>query len=247
MSELYEMEGVEFKPRAYERAALSVEATNEDIKELYKKGGVKALMEIPGIGEGIAEKVAEFLSSGRLRYYDELKSKFPQHITELMNVPGIGPKRIKLLHDKLGIKTVANLEAAAKAHKISKLPGFGEKSEEEILKGIVTFRKGQERMLLGYALPIAEEIEQQLRKLKETKQASVAGSTRRRKETIGDVDILVSCKGSAAAAKITDFFTGMPEVTRILAKGETKSSIVLKTGLQVDLRVVDDNSFGAAL
>lgn len=247
IADMLEMQGVQFKPGAYRKAARSVETLSEDIAEVFGKGGKEKLMALPGVGESIAEKIAEFLSSGRLRYYDELKRKFPQHIVELMNVPSIGPKRIKLLHDKLGIKTVAQLEAAARAHKISQLPGFGEKSEEDILKGIGTFQKGQERMLLGYALPIAAEIEQRLGKLRETIQVSIAGSTRRRKETIGDVDILASCKGSAAAAKIMAFFTNMPEVARILAKGETKASIVLKTGLQVDLRVVDDASFGAAL
>ncbi len=247
IADMLEMQGVQFKPGAYRKAARSVETLSGDIAEVFGSGGRERLMTLPGVGESIAEKIAEFLSSGRLRYYDDLKKKFPQHIVELMNVPGIGPKRIKLLHDKLRIKTVAQLEAAAKAHRIAKLPGFGGKSEEEILKGISTFKKGQERMPLGYALPIAAEIKQRLGKLRETIQVSIAGSMRRKKETIGDVDILASCKGSAAAARMMAFFTKMPEVTRILAKGETKASIVLKTGLQVDLRVVDNNSFGAAL
>ncbi|MBI3037185.1 DNA polymerase/3'-5' exonuclease PolX [Candidatus Woesearchaeota archaeon] len=247
IADLLEMQNVSFKPAAYRKAARSVETLSEDIAEVFRSGGREKLMVLPGIGESIAEKIEEFLTTGKLKYYDGLKKKFPQHITELMNVPGIGPKRIKLLHGKLGIKTVADLEAAAKAHKICKLPGFGEKSEEDILKGIGTFKKGQERMLLGYALPIAEEIENRLRGLKETARVSIAGSTRRRKETIGDVDLLVSCKGGKATARIMNFFTSMPDVNRILAKGETKSSIMLKTGLQVDLRVVDDSSFGAAL
>ncbi|MBI2550151.1 DNA polymerase/3'-5' exonuclease PolX [Candidatus Woesearchaeota archaeon] len=247
IADMLEMQNVSFKPAAYRKAARSVETLSEDIAEVFSSGGRKKLMALPGIGESIAEKIEEFLTTGKLKYYDDLKKKFPQHITELMNVPGIGPKRIKLLHDKLGIKTVKQLEAAAKAHKISKLPGFGEKSEGEILKGVGIFQKGQERMLLGYALPIAQEIEGRLKGLKGVVRASLAGSLRRKKETIGDVDLLVSCKGGKAAAKIMNFFTMMPDVNRILAKGETKSSIVLKTGLQVDLRVVDDDSFGAAL
>lgn len=247
IADMLEMQNVSFKPAAYRKAARSVETFSGDVGEAFSSGGKKALMTLPGVGEGIAEKMAEFLGSGRLRYYEELKKKFPQHIVELMNVPGIGPKRIKLLHDKLGIKTVAQLEAAARAHRISRLPGFGEKLEEDILNGIGTFQKGQERMLLGYALPIAAEIEQRLRGLRETIQVSIAGSTRRRKETIGDVDILASCKGSAAAARIMGFFNKMPDVARIIAKGGTKSSVALKSGLQVDLRVVDDASFGAAL
>ncbi len=247
IADMLEMQNVAFKPVAYRKAARSVETLSSDIAEVFKSGGREKLMEIPGIGEGIAEKIAEFLETGRLEYYDELKRKFPQHIAELMNVPGVGPKRIKLLHDKLGIKSVAQLEAAAKSHKLSKLSGFGEKSEEDILKGIGVFRTGQERALLGYALPVAEEIEHRLRSLKEVVRVSVAGSMRRMKETVGDIDLLASCRGTAAAARIMGFFTAMPEVSRILAKGSTKSSVLLKSGLQVDLRVVDDASFGAAL
>ncbi len=247
IADMLEMQNVSFKPAAYRKAARNVETNSEDIEELFRKGGREALMGIPGVGESIAEKIAEFLETGKLGYHDELKLKFPQHVAELMNVPGIGPKKIKLLHDKLGIKTVAQLEAAAHSHKISKLAGFGTKSEDGILKGVEIFKGGQARMLLGYALPIAQEIESRLMALKESIQVSVAGSTRRRKETIGDVDILVSCKSKSAAAGVMDFFTTLPEVSRILAKGETKSSIILKTGLQVDLRVIDDASFGAAL
>ncbi len=247
IADMLEMQNVAFKPVAYRRAARSVETLSSDIAEVFSSGGREKLMEIPGVGEGIAEKIAEFLETGKLNYYNELKRKFPQHVAELMNVPGIGPKRIKFLHDKLGIKSVAQLEAAARAHKLSKLPGFGEKLEDDILKGIGIFKAGQERTLLGYALPTAEEIEHSLKSLKEVVRASIAGSMRRKKETVGDIDILASCRGTAAATRIMDFFTAMPEVSRILAKGSTKSSVLLKTGLQVDLRVVDDASFGAAL
>lgn len=247
IADMLEMQNVAFKPVAYRKAARSVETLSSDIGEVFKGGGRKKLMDLPSVGEGIAEKIAEFLETGKLGYYDELKRKFPQHITELMNVPGIGPKRIKLLHDKLGVKSVAQLEAAAKGHRLSRLAGFGEKLEDDILKGIGIFRAGQERALLGYALPVAEEIERALKGRREVVRVSIAGSMRRRKETVGDIDILASCRGTAAAASIMGFFTAMPEVSRILAKGSTKSSVLLKSGLQVDLRVVDDNSFGAAL
>jgi len=245
IADLLEMQNVQFKPAAYRKAARSVETLAEDIDAIFKSGGKDALMDIPGIGESIAEKIAEFLSTGKLEYYEELKAKFPQHITQLMNIPGIGPKRIKLLHDKLGISTVEELGEAVAAHKISRLKGFGEKSEEDIRKGIETFKRGQGRMLLGYALPIAQEIEDELKGFKDVVRVSIAGSTRRRKETIGDLDILASCKKGTSG--IMAFFTTMPEVARVLAMGDTKSSVVLKNGLQVDLRVVDDKSFGAAL
>ncbi len=246
IADMLEMQNVQFKPAAYRKAARSIETLSADIEEIFKSGGKERLTDIPGVGESIAEKIEEFLSTGKLAYYEGLKRQFPQHIAELMNVPGIGPKRIRLLHDKLGISTVGQLEEAARAHKIGKMRGFGEKSEEDILKGIETFKKGQERMMLGYALPIALEIEQRLRSARGVIRVSVAGSTRRRKETIGDVDILASGKPGSAQA-IMGFFTGMPDVARILARGNTKSSVVLRSGLQVDLRVVDDSSFGAAL
>ncbi len=247
IADMLEMQGVQFKPAAYRKAARSVETLPSDIGELFRKGGTGALMELPGVGENIARKIAEFLRTGKLGYYDDLKKNFPPHIAELMNVQGLGPKKIELLNKKLKITSVDDLEAAAKTHRISRLRGFGEKSEEEILKSISTFRLGRERMLLGYALPTALELEARLKGLKGVIQASLAGSLRRRKETIGDVDLLVGCKGAAAAARIMAFFTKMPDVLRILAKGETKSSILLKTGLQVDLRVVENDSFGAAL
>lgn len=247
IADLLEMQNVAFKPVAYRKAARSVETLSSDIDGVFKSGGKERLMELPGVGEGIAERIAEFLSSGKSKYYEELRSKFPQHIAELMNVPGIGPKRIKFLHDKLGIKNVSQLEAAAKSHKLSRLPGFGEKLEGDILKGIAVFRTGQERAPLGYALPIAQEIERSLKGRKEVIRVSIAGSMRRRKETVGDIDLLASCRGAAAAARVMGFFISMPGVSRILAKGGTKSSVLLKTGLQVDLRVVGDASFGAAL
>ncbi|MBI2145550.1 DNA polymerase/3'-5' exonuclease PolX, partial [Candidatus Woesearchaeota archaeon] len=247
IADLLEMQGVQFKPAAYRKAARSVETLSGDVEELYGKGGIDALMELPGVGESIAGKIVEFLRKGKLKYYDDLKRQFPGHISELMNIPGLGPKKIKVLNEKLKISTVDELEAAAKAHKISKVRGFGEKSEGELLRNISTFRLGRQRMLLGYALPVALEIESRLKALNGVIQASLAGSLRRRKETIGDIDLLVSCRGSAAARGIMRFFTAMPEVSRALAKGETKSSILLKTGLQVDLRVVEDDIFGAAL
>ena len=247
IADLLEMQDAQFKPAAYRKAARNVETISADIEEVFNRGGKNALMEIRGVGEGIAEKIEEFLRVGRLAYYDDLKKKVPGHVAGLMGVPGLGPKRIKLLHEKLRIKTISDLEAAAKAHKICALPGFGEKSEEDILRNIEIFRKGHERMPLGYAVPVANEIEQRLKSLNEAVRVSVAGSVRRREETIGDIDVLVSCKDGKAAARIMDFFAGMPDVGRILAKGETKTSIVLNSGLQVDLRVIDNASFGAAL
>ncbi len=244
IADMLEMQNVDFKPAAYRKAARSVEESQNDIAIIFKKSGEEGLRKLPGVGENIAKKMAELLTTGKLGYYDELKKKFPKHISELMEVSGLGPKRIKLLHEKLKISTLRQLEDAVKRHKISGLATFGEKSEEDIAKGIEILKKGRERMLLGYALPAALEMESRLKSLKFVNDASIAGSLRRRKETIGDIDFLATSKD---AVKVMKFFTGMPDVARILAKGDTKSSVILKGGLQVDLRVVKPESCGAAL
>lgn len=243
IADLLEMQGVRFKPNAYRKAARSVEESDEDLNELISRGK-DTLKKLPGVGESITEKIEELLETGRLGYYEELKEKFPRHISELMQIPGLGPKRIKILHEKLKISSVRQLEEAAAKHKIAKLANFGKKSEEEILKGIELHKSGISRMLLGHALPMALDIESRLKKLESAGKVSIAGSLRRRKETVGDVDVLVS---SEKPDKVVDFFTSMPEVGRILAEGSSKSSVILKTGFQVDLRVVPEESFGAAL
>ncbi|MBS3133138.1 DNA polymerase/3'-5' exonuclease PolX [Candidatus Woesearchaeota archaeon] len=245
VADILEMQNVQFKPNAYRKAARSVEESPKDINEVLRSSGKEGLKKnFPGVGESIAEKIEEIVTTGKLRYYDELKKKFPKHLFGLMEIRGLGPKRIKLLYDKLKISNVKQLEAAVRKHRISKLETFGEKSEEDISKGIELFKMGRERMLLGYALPTALEIENRLRRLKFVKSVSAAGSLRRRKETIGDVDILAA---SSSADKVMSFFTEMGDVSRVLAKGATKSSVILKSGLQIDLRVVDSSSYGAAL
>lgn len=244
IADMLEMQNVDFKPAAYRKAARSVEESPQDVNEIYKSKGKDGLMTLPGVGASISEKIEELLTTGKLKYYDDLKKKFPKHISELMEIPGLGPKRIKLLHEKLKISTLKQLEDAVRKHRISRLATFGEKSEEELAKGIELLKKGRGRMLLGYALPTALEIESRLKSLKFVKGASIAGSLRRRKETIGDIDILAT---SEEAEKVMAFFTEMPDVSRILAKGSTKSSVILKSGMQVDLRVVKPESYGAAL
>lgn len=239
-----EMEGEQFKPRAYEKAARSVEALTEDVSEIYKRGGIKSLMEIPGVGESIAEKIEEMLLTGKLKYYEQLKKKIPVDIEGLSAIEGVGPKTIKILYQKLKIKTVEELEKAAKERKIRKLKGFGDKSEEDILRGIEFFKKSKGRFILGYVLPVLRDIEERLRKLPEVKKVNIAGSTRRMKETIGDADFLVV---SNKSQKVMDFFTSMPEVAHVYSKGPTKSMIKLKNGLDADIRVIPEKSYGAAL
>lgn len=244
IGEYLDMQNVPFKPRAYEKVAGVIDGLEEDIAEIYERGGLKALGEIPGVGVSIAEKIEEFLKTGRIKYHEELKKKTPVDLSTLTQVEGLGPKNIKKLYEKLKIRSLDDLEKAARVHKIRGLEGFGEKSEENILKGIEFLRKSGGRFILGFAMPAIKEIESRLNRLKEVKKVVVAGSVRRRKETIGDVDVLVI---SSKPGPVMDYFTSMPEVINVYAKGDTKSAIKIQNGLDVDLRVVPEGSFGAAL
>lgn len=239
-----DMEGVPFKPRAYEKAAYAIESVDEPIIDIYGRGGIKAVEEIPGVGKSIAEKIVTLLDTGHLPYYEELHKKTPVDIAGLTAIEGLGPKNIKTLYEELGVCTVADLEKVAQAGKIRDLPHFGEKSEQKILKGIGFVKQRSGRFPLGAVLPLMHEIEARLRKVAGVKQVAIAGSIRRRKETVGDGDVLVV---SAKPDVVMDFFVAMPEVVHVHGKGHTKSSIKLDTGMDVDLRVVPAESFGAAL
>lgn len=244
ISEYLDMQNVPFKPRAYEKAAEAVGDVEEDLGALYEKEGLRGLKEIPGVGSSIALKIEELVKTGKLKYYEELKKKTPVKLSELTRIEGLGPKSIKKLHEELGIKDLKDLEKAAKAGKIRELEDFGEKTEKNILSGIEFLRQHGGRLILGYVMPLAEMLRDRLEKLPGTSKVTIAGSYRRRKETVGDLDILVVAKKSEP---IMDFFVGQPEVERVLAHGPTKSSIRLSTGVDVDLRVVPSESYGAAL
>lgn len=239
-----EMEGIPFKPYAYEKAAIILENLERDISEIYQEGGIEALMSIPGIGESIAKKIEEYLKTGKIQYYEEFKKRYPVDIEGLTSIEGVGPKMVKVLYEKLGITNVKELEEAAKKGKIRNLPGFGEKTEQNILQGIEFLKKSQGRFLLGEVLPVAREIEGRLKKVKGVKKISLAGSLRRRKETIGDVDILVVAQ---YPEKVMEEFLKIPGIIKVWGRGKTKSSIRLDKGFDVDLRVVNENSFGSAL
>ena len=239
-----EAEKVQFKPRAFEKAALTIEEMEEELADLYKKGGIKALEEIPGVGKGIAERIEELFTTGRVKDYERLKRKYPVNVGELTSLEGMGPKSAIKLYKKLGVKNIAGLEKAVQAHKIRTLPGFGEKSEEKILKGIEFFKKSGGRALLGYILPTVRLIESRLKKLKEVEAVTVCGSIRRMQETVGDIDILITSKKPLAVA---DYFAKMAEVTHVYGKGETKTMVRLNLGLDADLRVVPPSSYGAAV
>ncbi len=239
-----EMDGEAFKPFAYERAGAVLEVLTEDINDIYKKEGLKGLERIPGIGVSIAEKIEEYLKTGEIKYYEQYKKKYPVDVKELIAVEGIGPKMVKALWKELKIKNLKDLERAAKAGKIRNLPHFGEKTEKNILQSISFLKREKGRFLLGGILPTVQEIIGGLKSLKEVKSVSEAGSVRRRKETIGDVDILVA---SSKPSKIIDYFVSVPGVVKIWAKGPTKASIRRKEGFDVDLRVVPEKSYGSAL
>lgn len=239
-----DMEGVAFKPYAYRKAADALQALPEDVGEVYRRGGIKALEVIPGVGEAIARKIEEYVKTGTVKYWLELSLKTPIELDELLAVEGLGPRRAKLLYEKLGIRTVAQLEKAARANEVAHLEGFGEKTEKNILQGITFLKKDTGRFPLGVILPRARAIYGLLKAMGEVEKISVAGSLRRMKETIGDVDILVV---SGKAQAVMDVFTRMPGIEKIWGKGGTKSSIRLAEGFDVDLRVVPKSAYGAAL
>ena len=230
-----------FKIRAYEKVALVLENLAIDIETIYQQGG---LNNIPGVGSAIAQKIEEFLTTGKLEYYEKLKETMPSGVIELLDISEVGPKTAKLLYEELGVDNIEKLEKAVRQHQIKDLPGMGEKSETNILRGIELYNRRKERVLLGTALPLAEEIVESLHQLTETDKISFAGSLRRKKETIGDIDILVT---SQKPEKIMKTFTSLPQVREILAEGPTKSSVITKDDIHVDVRVVEPISFGAAL
>ncbi|MDI6641498.1 MAG: DNA polymerase/3'-5' exonuclease PolX [Elusimicrobiota bacterium] len=232
-----------FRIRAYEKAAQTVESLPKAIEDIAKED---KLQDIPGIGESVAEKIQEYLQTGSLKYLDELKKSFPEGLIEIMSIPGMGPKKAKVIYDKLKISSVEELRKSAKEGKLRNLPGFGAKTEENILKGIELKEKSKGRMLLFDALSVVRNIVNQLKKYKEVKQISPAGSLRRKKETIGDIDILCTVEKNKEKFVI-DKFTRLPEVQRVLASGDTKASVITTENLQVDIRVVDSSCYGSAL
>lgn len=239
-----EIDGVSFKPFAYRKVAMVLDSLKDDVGEIYRNGGTKALQEIPGVGEGIANAIEEYLKTDKIKQFEQLKKKLPFKVDELLKVEGLGPKKIKVLYQKLKVKNLKDLEKAAKAHKIAPLFGFGEKTEKNILQGLEFLKKSKGRFLLGEIMPSVKEVIVRLKNQKEIKAVSVAGSVRRQKETIGDIDILVVSEDSKETAK---FFVSMPEVEKIWANGETKCSVRFKEGFDIDLRMVEQKSFGSAL
>ena len=244
MAIFLDMTGVAFKPRAYEKAAYAVEALDRPIGELYKAGGVRALAELPSVGKGIAERIGEIVTSGTCRDLEALRKATPVDAMELTAIEGLGPKMVKALYDDLGIRTVTDLERAARAGRIRDLPHFGEKTEAKILKGIGFLKQRSGRQPLGSVLDLARDIEARLAALAGVQKAALAGSVRRRKDTIGDLDFLVVAR---QPERVMQFFAALPEVAHVYGRGTTKTMVRLHSGMDADLRVVPAESWGAAL
>ena len=231
-----------FKARAYSNAARTILALSEPLEKMVAE---KRLGELKGIGESLQEKITTLVETGRLPYYEELKASVDPGLLELLGIPGLGPKKVKALHEKLGIKSLAELEAACKAGKVAALDGFGEVSQAKILEGIKLKQTYASKHHLDTALAAAEPILEALRSHPDVIRCSVAGSLRRWKETIGDLDFVVSSK---KPSEIIDFFTRQPGILSVSAKGDTKASVILeKGGIQADLRVVSDAEYPFAL
>jgi DNA polymerase (family 10) len=241
ISDLLELSGDNpFRIRAYRRAAQNLESLSRDVAELSKD----ELISIPGIGKDLAGKIGEYLSDGKMESLEELRKKVPHGVIEVMSIPGVGPKKAKLLFESLSITSVEELESTARAGRLQGLPGIQRKTEENIIRGIEMLKRGRERQPLGKVLPLAEDILENLKRLPEVNKIVLAGSLRRWKETIKDIDILATSRNARA---VMNAFVHLPVVGEVLLKGPTKSSVVLKEGIQVDLRVVEEESFGAAL
>ena len=231
-----------FRVRAYREAARVVDALPEPVARLAGEEG--ALEALPGIGKDLAQKIRDVVEKGSTELYDQLLKKYPLDLVRLTELQGLGAKRVRLLHDALGIHDRASLEAAAKAQKLRDLPGFGEKLEQKILHSLSIAEQVSGRLLLSHAWAIAHALEERLRAVPGVVRVEAAGSFRRRKETVGDLDLLV-CGGAAQA--VMDAFTTHEQVAEVMGRGDTKSSVRLADGLQVDLRLVPPESFGAAL
>ncbi|HHH79533.1 MAG TPA: DNA polymerase/3'-5' exonuclease PolX [Thermoplasmatales archaeon] len=242
IADLLEIKGeLPFKVRAYRRAAQRIETLDGDIEDIYSEG---KLREIPGIGEALAKKIGEIIETGRLEYLDRLKREVPEGVVRLMSIPGLGPRKTAVLYKKLGIKNIEELKKAAEQGKLRDLDGFGEVTERNILRGIEMLERSRGRVLLSMAFEDGSHLVDYLKGNRDVLNISIAGSLRRMKETIGDIDILVS---SLKPGGIMDFFVKYQDVYQVLVKGSTKTSVILRDGLQVDLRVVKPESFGAAL
>lgn len=230
-----------FKINSFRKAARVLENITEDVESIYREGKLQG---VPGIGKGIAERIGQLVNTGQCQDYEELKKTIPSGLLEILSIPEVGPKTVQLVWKKLNITTLNQLEEAVKKHKLRDLFRMGEKTEKNILRGIEFLSRRKGRLLLGDAYPLAEQVVSALKGHPQVQKISPCGSLRRYKETIGDIDILVT---SSHPQEVMDAFVGLPQVKEVLAHGPTKSSVLTNLDIQMDLRVVEKESFGAAL
>jgi DNA polymerase (family 10) len=230
-----------FRALAYERAARSLRDLEEDLTEVARRG---ELEEIPGIGKDLAGKIQEYIKTKRIRLYDQERRDVPEGLIALMDIPGLGPKTLSLLHEKYRIKDLDDLRRALDTGELEKLRGFGKKKVENLRRGVNLWLAGHQRMPLGVALPMAERLLEDLKKIERVERADIAGSLRRRRETIGDFDLLVSSPDSPRALRE---FTRLPLVKQVIELGDTRATVIIEGGVQVDVRAVAGESYGAAL
>ena len=242
IADILDIEGVKWEPRAYRTAALTISGLSEDISTVYKEG---RLLELEGVGKSIANSIKEYIETGKIGKYTDLKKKYPIDFDSFRKIRGMGPKRVYVLYKKLGVKTVDDLKKALDEGKIQNIEGFGRKSEEELKKNLESFMNiKNDRLLLGYVIEYANALVEKLRKSGLFERVEIAGSMRRMRETIGDIDILALSEKPEAGM---DFFSKMDEVKGIVVKGPTKTTVELGIGTTCDIRVLPKESFGAAM
>ncbi len=242
IADLLELKGENpFKIRAYQKVVRSIEHLPVEVEQLVAEDKLK---EVPGVGEAITKKITELVTTGRLGYYEELKADFPEGISTLLDIPSIGPKTAMLLSSELGVRSVDELEAAITGGKVASLPRMGDKITENILHHIQALRRKDQRIPIGEALPVVDEILSRLGQVPGVRNLAPAGSLRRFRETVGDIDLMGTADN---ASEIIQTFVSLPQVKEILASGTTKASVVVSGGLQVDLRIVEHDCFGSLL
>ncbi len=233
-----------FKSRAYQNAARVVGGLDGDLDELVR---ANRLTGTPGLGPSLVRDITELVTTGRLQAYEDLKAQIPAGLRAMLRIPGLGPKRIKQIHDALGVTTINDLELACQANKVASLPGFGKKTQDNILRGIQFLSQHQDHYLYPVAAAEAEQIVEALKKLPGIQRISIAGSLRRRKEVVKDIDVVASVTDDSQRSAIMDAFTTMPTVVAITGKGDTKSSVVLAPGIAMDLRLCTDDIYPTML
>ena len=242
IADILEIQDTKWEPRAYRNAALTISGLSEDITVIYKKG---KLLELEGVGKSIAGSIQEYIETGKIKKYEELRKKYPIDFTTFRKIRGLGPKRVYSLYKNLNIKNVHDLRISLDKHNIRKLEGFGPKSEEDIMKNLESFMNVKnDRLLLGYVIDYVDNLTNKLLKSGLFEDVKVAGSIRRMKETIGDIDILAI---SDKPDKCMDFFSRMDEVKEVIVKGPTKTTVSLGIGTTCDIRILQKKSFGAAM